>query len=142
MSYEIVKYVTFNEKDKTIRIASTSNNVTPKYYDPWEPVKCGYEYEQWKRMFVSSLFGGESKFQPSCKSKAKKAFDMANELMGIECDKWTSPWNHAYKKYHYDHWDAEQRKYVNDPELKARYDKFRETWEAACLDFLNALLTK
>lgn len=141
MSYEIVKYVTFNEKAKTIRIASDSNNITPKLYIPWEPVKHGYGYEEWKGMFASSLFSGSAKFQPSCKSKAKKAFDMANEFMGIKCNRWISPWNHAYKMYPYDYWD-ENHKYVKDPELEAKFDEFQEKWEHVYLDFLNALLTK
>jgi len=35
MSYEIVKSIKIDEKEKTVKIRSTSNNVTPKTYSQW-----------------------------------------------------------------------------------------------------------
>lgn len=140
MSYEIIKSVTFYEKDKRIVVRSSSNNVTPKYYDAWEPTACGFDYEQWKRMFCASCFGGMSQFQPSCKSKAKKAYDAVNRRFGLH-DTARGVWHEAMRRYPYElGWNKETRRYDIDQELKAAYDAFEEEWVQAFIDELNSML--
>ena len=139
MSYEIIKSVTFYERDKRIVIRSASNNVTPKTYDAWVPTDAGYDYGEWKKMLASSLFGGSAKFQPSCKSKAKQAYDRANELLGIVgCE----PWVHAQRTYPFEH---DYRNYPHgktpaDEEMRLRYEEFQDYWEKVFLDILNMKL--
>ena len=140
MSTEIIKSVTFNEKNRTIRVCSDSSNVSPKYYDPWYPVECGYDYDQWKAMFVGSLFGGMSRFQPSCKSKAKKAYDNVNRMFGLTDTK-HGVWHEVSRMFPYDYdWQTETWKNPIDEEMKRRYDEFQEKWEAAYMRELNRLI--
>lgn len=136
MSYEIIKYVTFDEKRKTVKIACCSNNVVPKTYEPWCPTDAGYGYSEWKRMFAGSLFDGSAKFQPSCKSKAKRAYDQVNAVLGIVgCE----PWSYARRKFPFeiDYGNYPSCKTQADEEIRLQYEKFRERWEALFLDALN-----
>lgn len=140
MSYEIIKSITFDEKNQTIRLCSASNNITPKYYDPWYPVAAGYDYQEWKRMFARSLFGGEAQFQPSCKSKAKKAYDKTNAKLGLSDTDW-GVWHIAEKMYPH-RYDYKNKCWMTheDEEMKARYDEFQEKWIQMYLIELNWLL--
>lgn len=136
MSYEKIKSVTFDEKSKTVRVCSASNNVTPACYDPWFPIEEGYGYEEWKRMFVGSVFGGMSKFLPSCKSKAKKAYDAVNAGFGIPNG--MEPWVFGQRKFPYDmRFNPETREFEYDERMKAGYDEFCSEWESAYMDELN-----
>lgn len=140
MSYEIIKYVTFDERKKTIKMASCSNNVMPKSYEPWCPTDSGYGYSEWKRMLAGSLFGGSAKFQKSCKSKAKRAYDKANELLGIVgCE----PWVYAQRKYPFERDYGENfphGKTPADEEMRLQYEAFQDCWEGVFLDELNLRL--
>lgn len=140
MSYEIIKSVTFHEKDKRIVIRSASNNVTPRIYDAWVPTECGYDYREWKRMLACSLFGGSAKFQPSCKSKAKKAYDKTNELLGVGS---YEPWVFAQRKFPFERDYGERYphgKTQEDERIRIEYEEFRERWEALFLDVLNMMI--
>lgn len=140
MSYEIIKSITFDEKNQTIRLCSASNNVTPKTYDPWYPVAAGYDYQEWKRMFARSLFGGEAQFQPSCKSKAKKAYDKTNANLGLS-DTENGVWHEVSRMFPYDYdYKNHQWKTPHDEGLKAKYDEFEEKWIQTYLIELNWLL--
>ena len=141
MSYEIIKSVTFYEKDKRIVVRSDSSNVTPKLYHKWEPVECGYGYEQWKRMFCGSCFGGETQFQPSCKSKAKKAYDNVNRNFGLR-DTANGVWWEVRRMYPHEHlFNRETMEwYYDNPENKRLYDEFEERWTEAYVDELNRLI--
>jgi hypothetical protein len=139
MSYEIIKSVTFYEREKRIVVRSESNNVTPKRYDAWEPTECGYDYREWKRMFAGSLFDGVSKFQPSCQSKAKKAYDRTNELLGISgCE----PWVFAQRKFPFevDYRNYPHGKTSKDELMRLEYERFEEKWTTLFLDVLNLMI--
>lgn len=129
MSTEIIKSITFDEKRKRITVRAASSNVTPRIYDLWSPTDNGnYDYEEWKDMLASSLFGGTCRFLPSCKSKAHKAFKMVNRSFGMRHD--DCPFHCAWNKYPYD-LDPEKGHvaygYV-DAELKEKYEQFRDEW--------------
>lgn len=140
MSYEIIKSVTFYEKEKRVVIRSASNNVTPKTYDAWVPTDHGFDYGEWKRMLASSLFGGSGKFQPSCKSKAKKAYDKTNELLGIRgCE----PWVFAQREFPFERGYGENYPHGKTPDdelMRLKYEEFGERWETLFLDVLNMMI--
>ena len=140
MSYEIIKSITFDENHRRITLRSSSNNVTPKTYDLWSPTDHGCDYGQWKERFAHDLFDGIAVFQPSCESKAHKAFKLTNRSFGMRHD--DSPWRYAYRLYTYDlNPDTGRCEYkYRDEELKAKYDEFESQWEITFLAVLDDLL--
>ena len=76
MSYEKVKSLTFNHKEKAIIIYACSNNVSPKHYERYTvDFDNQNDYlDEVERCFYA-MIGGSLQFLPSCKSKSKRAYD-------------------------------------------------------------------
>ena len=91
MSYDIIKSISINPVKRTISVTSASNNVTPRIYGSWDPLKGGhFTFETWMDAFASDCFGGSAQFLPSCESKAHEAYLRACEQMGGD-------WSYAYR---------------------------------------------
>lgn len=140
MSYEIIKSITFDERSKSVRVCASSNNVRPRTYEPWIPTDHGADYEKFKESFARYLFGGEAQFQPSCKSKAKRAYDNVNDAFGLKRT-YDGVWWQVEKMFPYQFDYREFKpKTKKDEELKQKYDEFRERWVSAYLYELNRLI--
>ena len=147
MSYEIIKRITFNEKSKDVSICGESSNCTPKLYNStFHPVKAGdaVAYERFKRYFAESLFDGGAEFQPSCASKAKRAYDMTCSQLSVAIDpRSIHPlyWATIRMFPHKSRWDADTGKFVHEPaDARERYERFRDEWCALFVENLNAML--
>lgn len=60
MSYEIIKGIKVDNKNKKIFLRSSSNNVTPKTYSRWEFMQNEYDLEIKKRQLFFSIITGSS----------------------------------------------------------------------------------
>lgn len=115
MSYEIIKNISINSTKQTISVTSASNNVTPRRYETWNPLKSGhFTFDSWMKAFASDCFGGSSQFLPSCESKAHEAYLRTCEKMGGD-------WGYAYNKFGA----------IDGPE----YDAFKDEWCEHFIDF-------
>lgn len=79
MSHTIIKSVTFDERKKEFHLTGCASNVTPREYrrDYWVPSYL--TYNEWKRFLAEQLWSGQAVFLPSCKSKAKRAYEIAED---------------------------------------------------------------
>lgn len=116
MSYDIIKHISINPDTKTISVTSAANNVTPRRYESWNPLKSGYfTFETWLDAFASDCFGGSAQFLPSCESKAHEAYLYT-------CEKLGGDWHYAYNRY--------------GTLDGAEYDKFKKAWCDTFIDFI------
>ena len=58
MSYEILRSVKFDKKEKTIMVTSASNNVSPRTYCTWEYKSKGMSFEQNIEYFFVDMLNG------------------------------------------------------------------------------------
>ena len=147
MSYEIIKRITFNEKTKDVSICGESSNCTPKLYNSvFHPLRSGsdVDYEGFKRYFAESLFDGSAEFQPSCKSKAKVAYDRANKAFNVALTPYsTHPLYHAAQRQfpHIRRYNPGSGCFEYEPEdMRAAYESFRDAWCDCFVEELNNLL--
>lgn len=118
MSVDIIKNISINSDKRTISVTSAANNVTPRHYETWYPLKGGhFTFDTWLEALASDCFNGSAQFLPSCESKAHEAYLYACEKMGGD-------WRYAYNRFGA----------IDGPE----YDAFREGWRRVFLDFLLA----
>lgn len=117
MSYDIVKSVSIDPVSRTVNIVSAANNVTPRTYESWNPLRDGspFTFDTWLEAFASDCFGGSAQFLPSCESKAHEAYLVA-------CDRMGGDWRAAYNRY---------GELTGDD-----YESFKRDWMRVFIDFI------
>ena len=116
MSVDLIKSISIDPIRKTVRVTSACNNVTPRTYDAWDPLKGGhFTFDTWLDALASDCFGGSAQFLPSCESKAHEAYLVACEKMGGD-------WRYAYNAFgSFD---------------DGRYEAFKQGWMNIFIDFV------
>ena len=147
MSYEIIKRITFNEKNRTVSICGCPNNVSPRTYHAFDPLHGEHDYEDFKRWFAEDLFDGQAEFLPSCRSKARDAYLSACAKLNVplsDCSDWACHPLYSAANRMFPHtmrYDYGEDAFRYDPQdARARYEQFRETWCDTFVAELNALL--
>ena len=79
MSYEILKYASFNKKEQKIYITSASNNCRPLYY-------CRYEYSHKDMTFEQNIeYFFVSMLEGNYQGGQAKVKDIYNTLLDCSC---------------------------------------------------------